>query len=191
MTHGTKVQELDEARNNYLDAIDLLLDLEDFWVANSPRKISGAGVENHLGVEATNRGVWKPPKWMVYNMEKPMNKWMIWGVFTPHYFLVQHPFEFDGQKDAELSLHRDPRQKNGEWTWELEITGYEGKRWQAELPVLAGLHPQKLTWNLEMVVSNRNLLFQGSIFRFHVCFGWITSINLVKWATRPIYPQLR
>ena len=132
----------------------------------------------------------------------PQNGWFItwkslwtngWfgGVFTPHYFLVQHPFEFDGQKDAELSLHRDPRQKNGEWTWELEITGYEGKRWQAELPVLAGLHPQKLTWNLEMVVSNRNLLFQGSIFRFHVCFGWITSINLVKWATRPIYPQLR
>lgn len=25
-----KVQELDEARNNYLDAIDLLMDLEDF-----------------------------------------------------------------------------------------------------------------------------------------------------------------
>ena len=22
-----------------------------------------------------------------------------------------------------------------------------------------------------MMVSNRNLLFQGSIFRFHVCFG--------------------
>ena len=33
------------------------------------------------------------------------------------------------------------------------------------------VHPQKLTWNLEMMVSNRNLLFQGSIFRFHVCFG--------------------
>ncbi len=33
------------------------------------------------------------------------------------------------------------------------------------------LHPQKLTWNLEMMVSNRNLLFQGSILRFHVCFG--------------------
>ena len=33
------------------------------------------------------------------------------------------------------------------------------------------LHPKKLTWNLEMMVSNRNLLFQGSIFRFHVCFG--------------------
>ena len=33
-----------------------------------------------------------------------------------------------------------------------------------------GVHPQKLTWNLEMMVSNRNLLFQGGIFRFHVCF---------------------
>ena len=28
---GLQVQELDEARNNYLDAIDLLMDLEDFW----------------------------------------------------------------------------------------------------------------------------------------------------------------
>ena len=38
-------------------------------------------------------------------------------------------------------------------------------------PWASELHPQKLTWNLEMMVSNRNLLFQGSIFRFHVCFG--------------------
>ena len=29
----------------------------------------------------------------------------------------------------------------------------------------------EVTWNLEMMVSNRNLLFQGSIFRFHVCLG--------------------
>ena len=27
---------------------------------------------------------------------------------------------------------------------------------------------QSLTWNLKMIVSNRNLLFQGLIFRFHV-----------------------
>ena len=39
------------------------------------------------------------------------------------------------------------------------------------------IHPQKLTWNLEMMVSNRNLLFQGSIFRFHVCFGGCISCN--------------
>ena len=30
------------------------------------------------------------------------------------------------------------------------------------------LHPQSLTWNLKMMVSKRNLLFQGLIFRFHV-----------------------
>ena len=48
------------------------------------------------------------------------------------------------------------------------------------------LHPQKLTWNLEMMVSNRNLLFQGSIFRFHVCFAgckrdyYITHLGGIK-----------
>ena len=30
--------------------------------------------------------------------------------------------------------------------------------------------PRKLTWNLQMMVSNRNLLFQGFIFRFHTSF---------------------
>ena len=25
----------------------------------------------------------KPPKWMVYFMENPMNKWMIWGGVPP------------------------------------------------------------------------------------------------------------
>ena len=32
-----------------------------------------------MGV-SKNRGT---PKWMVYFMENPMNKWMIWGVFPP------------------------------------------------------------------------------------------------------------
>ena len=30
------------------------------------------------------------------------------------------------------------------------------------------VHPQSLTWNLNMMVSKKNLLFQGLIFRFHV-----------------------
>ena len=46
-----------------------------------------------------------------------------------------------------------------------------GKKWST-ISWDWGCNPQKLTWNLEMMVSNRNLLFQGSIFRFHVCFGW-------------------
>ena len=45
---------------------------------------------------------------------------------------------------------------------------------------LKGIHPQKLTWNLEMVVSNRNLLFQGSIFRFHVCFTFVLADVFLK-----------
>ncbi len=32
------------------------------------------------------------------------------------------------------------------------------------------IHSLKLTWPLKMVVSNRNLLFQGSIFRGYVSF---------------------
>ena len=41
-----------------------------------------------------------------------------------------------------------------------------------------GIHPRKLTWNLKMMVSNRNLLFQGFIFRFHVSFpGCIPQIQ--------------
>ena len=40
------------------------------------------------------------------------------------------------------------------------------------------LHPRNSTWNLEMMVSNRNLLFQGSISRFHVCFGGCTCIQI-------------
>ena len=39
--------------------------------------------------------------------------------------------------------------------------------------LIISIRPPKLTWNLEMMVSNRNLLFQGSIFRFHVCFGGV------------------
>ena len=40
------------------------------------------------------------------------------------------------------------------------------------------IHPQSLTWNLKMMVSKRNLLFQGLIFRFHVKLpGCISSYN--------------
>ena len=33
---------------------------------------------------------------------------------------------------------------------------------------LRNLHPKNSTWNLKMMVSKKNLLFQGDIFRFHV-----------------------
>ena len=45
------------------------------------------------------------------------------------------------------------------------------------------LLPQNLTWNLKMMVSKRNHLFQGLLFRFHVkfqgCNGWNLQITHV------------
>ena len=42
------------------------------------------------------------------------------------------------------------------------------------------IHPQSLTWNLKMMVSNRNLLFQGLTFRFHVKLQGC-NIFLMDW----------
>ena len=45
------------------------------------------------------------------------------------------------------------------------------------------LHPQKLTWNLKRMVSERNLLLEGSMFRFHVSFlGSICLWSCVWWS---------
>ena len=43
-------------------------------------------------------------------------------------------------------------------------------------PGWPGLHSRKLIWNLKMMVSNRNLLFQVSFFGCHVSFRGRTNI---------------
>ena len=51
-------------------------------------------------------------------------------------------------------------------------------------PVGSEYPPRNLTWNLKMMVSKRNLLFQGLLFRFHVKFQgckWLGS----KWVISP------
>ena len=53
------------------------------------------------------------------------------------------------------------------------------------------LPPQKLTWNLEMMVFNRNLLFQGFMFRFHVSFrGCIHTLQIESIHEYCIYYHL-
>ena len=43
------------------------------------------------------------------------------------------------------------------------------------------LLPRNLTWNLKMMVSKRNLLFQGLLFRFHVKFqGCVWKIDTLQ-----------
>ena len=56
-----------------------------------PRLQSNEPIVHVIFVEPKIGGFY-PPKWMVKIMEKPMNKWMIWGVFP--LFLVQHPYDF-------------------------------------------------------------------------------------------------
>ena len=41
------------------------------------------------------------------------------------------------------------------------------------------LLPRNLTWNLKMMVSKRNLLFQGLLFRFNVKFQACRRFNLL------------
>ena len=42
--------------------------------------------------------------------------------------------------------------------------------------------PRNLTWNLKMMVSKRNLLFQGLLFRFHVKFQGVRFMScLFYW----------
>ena len=43
------------------------------------------------------------------------------------------------------------------------------------------IHSLKLTWHLKMMVSNRNLLFQGSFFRFYVSFREGISEKIVQF----------
>ena len=43
------------------------------------------------------------------------------------------------------------------------------------------IHSRKLTWNLKMMVSNRKLLFQVSIFGCHVSFRGCTYIYIYTY----------
>ena len=52
--------------------------------------------------------------------------------------------------------------------WLVEI--FRELKWVIFGEELIALHPRKLTWTPKMMVSNRSLLFQASIFRCHVSF---------------------
>ncbi len=52
------------------------------------------------------------------------------------------------------------------------------------------IHSRKLTWNLKMMVSNRNLLFQVSIFGCHVSFRECTCIFFKKICIISIHKRI-
>ena len=65
--------------------------------------------------------------------------------------------------------------------------------------IIPHIPPRKLTWNLKMMVSSKNLLFQGFIFRFHVNLPGCTTNNQVflhcstgkSFGPLPLVPRLR
>ena len=63
-----------------------------------------------------------------------------------------------------------------------------GNRWIVMMVYQIEIPPLKLTWNLKMMVSNRNLLFQGFIFRFHVSFPGCRTMSqpCFQWS-EPIF----
>ena len=68
--------------------------------------------------------------------------------------------------------------------------------WSCQVPETSsnrffGVPPRKLTWNLKMMVSNRNLLFQGFIFRFHVSFPGCNPCETSKPTSHPINENSR
>ena len=79
---------------------------------------------------------------------------------------------------------------NGRWVDGPSLKGLWGKK-NLHVKSVSGwtnplekyyyiVHPQRFTWNLKMMVSNRNLLFQWLIFRFHVKLQGCSQ-NWIKW----------
>ena len=65
----------------------------------------------------------------------------------------------------------------------------QGTGKSTQFTVVIYIHSRKLTWNLKMMVSNRKLLFQVSIFGCHVSF-WGCIYNYFCWSFAPKYTSL-
>ena len=80
------------------------------------------------------------------------------GMIEPFLAWLPEPF-FAAQK--EFNFRKSQGKKKCTWNYNLRPK-LGGSRW------IKVIHPRK--WNLNMMVFNGNLLFQGFIFRFHVSF---------------------
>ena len=104
--------------------------------------------------------------------------------------ILNHPFSREPQYaicceillgfDILLNFHQVKKLRTGKWRftyWKKPSWGAKKNPWAHGEDMLPPNFPSptwcplgKLTWNLKRMVSKRNLLFQGSIFRFHVKF---------------------
>ena len=99
---------------------------------------------------------------------------------SPWGFSMQRPFSPRPGDTVAVEVEGIGRLEN---TWAMPSWLGDGGRWgHEELQIMnwrSWLPPRKLTWNLKMMVSSRNLLFQGFIFRFHVSFPGSIVKNVV------------
>ena len=83
------------------------------------------------------------PKWMVYNLENPMNKWMIWGY--PYFWKHPHGFSnlslFSGCSPEEAPK---PQQTNG------DLAVIYQARWVTIKPATPGLLRKRLASHAHM-----------------------------------------
>ena len=96
------------------------------------------------------------PKWMMNIMENPMNKWMIWGVFT-HYFW-KHPN--NNQHEDDCILQTFPYNDSGTPKSSLQ------KKNRVLVTALQWYHlpTPSHSWQLQLVcngTSSRSLVFRG------------------------------
>ena len=124
----------------------------------------------YMGV-SKNRGT---PKWMVYNGKpwKPyQNGWFGGPLFLETPISAINPWMAD-VKEAGRTLRY------------LQLAENFRRPEKLQSPQ-KNIHSRKLTWNLKMMVSNRKLLFQVSIFGCHVSFrGCISKLSYQNWALK-------
>ena len=130
--------------------------------------ISWQGFNWRMGIFANGKVVGN------HRLDHPCKTWL---------FGVPGSFVFDHHFPSHHGMFTSPTWKSPfrgmMFLWEdfrmdFHKTKKSAKPWQLKLyvgiPLLKQLHPRNFTWNLKMMVSKRNFLFQGLLFRFHVKF---------------------
>ena len=103
---------------------------------------------------------------MVYFMENPMNKWMIWG-FPP--IFGKHPYPLPSYSFPIVKVkpfgHRQLESGHiGSWgSWGPKISSPKHQFSGTKM-----LHPGRLTWNLKITYLKRKIIFQTPMIMFHV-----------------------
>ena len=84
-----------------------------------------------------------------------------------------HQQRFDAESPGEGGRTCESDGRPGRMGWGHQ--GWKVPRFFRSKSRMSNLFPRNLTWNLKMMVSKRNHLFQGLLFRFHVTFQGCNS----------------